>query len=63
MGNIVRRVLHLVREEADLEDADSLAVANSMDHDSHSPAPGRGVTFAESEEKRPGACHCVWHFC
>jgi len=53
VGNIVRRVLHLVREEADLEDADSLAVANSMDHDSHSPAPGRGVTFAESEEKRP----------
>lgn len=55
VGNIVRRVLHLVREEADLEDADTLAVANSMDHAAAAPSAARAVSFADSEEERPGA--------
>ena len=47
-----------MREEADLEDADTLAVANSMDHAAAAPAAARAVSFADSEEERPGAqCH------
>jgi hypothetical protein len=56
VGNIVRRVLHLIREESDQENEDALESRQSLDYESPSATAAHGedrnVHFAE----QPPAC-------
>lgn len=55
MGNIVRRVLHLIREESEQEDEDALESERSMELESPSPAAAsdQGEQFAAETPSAP----------
>lgn len=56
MGNTVRRVLHLIREESQVEDEEDIAAARSLELEHTSPpAPARGVHFAPEAMAAPKA--------
>lgn len=56
VGNTVRRVLHLIREESQVEDEEDIAAARSLELEHTSPpAPARGVHFAPEAMAAPKA--------